>query len=142
MNHFLKAISVACISVACISTALADSPPAQPMPQPNFKQMDEMIAARNQMLKERLKITSSQEAAWKIYTDATRLKPDAFGPRPDMAALQKLSTPERVEKLRALTKQQVELMTSSNDKRFNAILALYASLTPEQKKIYDSENAF
>lgn len=103
--------------------------------------MEEMHAKRMAELKTRLKITPAQEDAWTTFT--TAMKPPARDAkqRPDRAELDKLSTPERVDKIRALRTQHMADMQAAMDKRDEAIKTFYAVLSPEQKKLFDAEHA-
>jgi Spy/CpxP family protein refolding chaperone len=104
----------------------------------NPQRMQHWIEKRNAALKAHLKITSEQESAWTAYTDA--LKPPAamIGKQAEMAEIAKLPTPERIDKMKALHTQHVSDMTAAMDKRGAAVKALYAALTPEQQKVFDS----
>lgn len=97
--------------------------------------MEALIAKRSAELKAKLKITAQQESAWNTFT--TAMKPPAREtlPRLDRAELDKLTTPERIDKMRSLRNQQLAAM----DQRDDATKAFYAALNPEQQKIFDSE---
>lgn len=102
--------------------------------------MEQMHAKHLADLKAKLKITASQEAAWKTFTDA--MKPPAdMGKRPDRAELDKLSTPERLDKMQALHKERMAVMDTAMEKRNAATKAFYAALSPEQQKTFDAEHA-
>ena len=96
--------------------------------------MDKRLAE----FKVKLKITPAQEAAWTSFS--TALKPT---PRPDMAAtkaeMDKLPTPERLDRMRALRTQHMAEMNSRMDQRAEATKSFYAVLSPEQKKLFDDE---
>lgn len=83
-------------------------------------------------LQAKLKLSPEQEAAWASYTAA--MKPPVQAQRPDRAELDKLSTPERLDKMRALRQQHEAAM----DQREQATRTFYAALTPEQKKTFDA----
>ena len=104
--------------------------------------MDEHLTA----LKSRLKITPAQEGAWNTFT-ATMTPPARMGERAtteqraDYAKdYAKLSTPERIDKMRVLRTQRMAEMTASMDQRGEAIKSFYAVLDPEQQKIFDAEH--
>jgi protein CpxP len=99
--------------------------------------MEALIAKRSAELKAKLKITAQQESAWTAYT--TAMKPPARETltRLDRAELNKLTTPERIDKMRSLRNQQLAAM----DQRDDATKTFYAALNPEQQKIFDSEHA-
>ena len=102
--------------------------------------MEQMHAKHLADLKAKLKITASQEAAWNSF--ATSMKPPAdMGKRPDRAEMDKLTTPERLDKMRALHKEHMATMEAAMDKRAEATKAFYAALTPEQQKTFDAEHS-
>lgn len=98
--------------------------------------MEERMAARQAVLKVRLKITSTQEAAWTAFTTAMKPSPDMLKRRADMhAEMGKLTTPERIDKMKAMRGERDAEM----DKHAAAVKTLYAVLTPEQKKVFDTQ---
>ncbi len=103
--------------------------------------MEQMMAKHMTELKAKLKITPAQESAWTSFTTAMKPSGHRMEQRPDRAELNKLSTPERIDKMRALRQQRLADMNAAMDKRDDAIKTFYAVLSPEQKKIFDSEHA-
>ena len=103
--------------------------------------MQAWIAKRQAELKAQLKITAPQEGAWNAFTIAMQppARPCAHMTPEQRAEFDKLSTPERIDKMRALRTQRMADMTANMDKRGDATKALYAVLTPEQKKTFDTE---
>lgn len=61
--------------------------------------------------------------------------------RPDRAEMDKLTTPERIDKIRALRAQHMADRNATMDKRDDATKAFYAVLSADQKKIFDAEHA-
>ena len=92
--------------------------------------MDQHAAA----LKARLKLTPAQESAWTTFAAAHKMPADMMAKRPDRAALEKLTTPERLERMKALRSQHMTAM----DQRDEATRVFYAALTPEQQKVFDA----
>jgi periplasmic protein CpxP/Spy len=92
----------------------------------------EHMTQRAADIKAKLKLTPEQEGAWNTYIAA--MKPAATPKWPDRAEIDKLSTPERLDKMRELRKQRDAEM----DKREDATRTFYATLTAEQKKIFDA----
>ena len=92
--------------------------------------MQERRAKRLGTLKQKLQITPAQEGAWNAWTAA--LQPVSFQ-RPDRAEFARLTTPERIDRMRALRAQH----EAEQDKRADATKALYAALNPEQKQTFD-----
>ncbi|MBU3737683.1 MAG: hypothetical protein FGM55_01870 [Rhodoferax sp.] len=86
-------------------------------------------------LKERLKITPAQEPAWTAFVGA--MKPPMAGTMPQRGELEKLSTPERLDRMKTMRQQH----QAAADQRDQATRALYATLTPDQKKVFDDRTA-
>jgi periplasmic protein CpxP/Spy len=97
--------------------------------------MQERIARRQAELKQKLQITPAQESAWTTY--AAAMLPPANLQRPERGEFDKLTTPERIDRMRAMHAARAAEM----DKRADATKAFYAALSPEQKKVFDSETA-
>lgn len=94
--------------------------------------MQERMARRLGELKQKLQITSAQEGAWTAWTTAvtpTRMQ------RPDRAEFAKLTTPERIDRMRAHRAQR----NADMDNRMDATKAFYATLSAEQKTTFDAE---
>ena len=105
--------------------------------------MQAWMAKRQAELKAKLKITASQEAAWTAWTTAMQ-PPAHMGQRPmpgQRAEMDKLTTPERIDKMHALRTERMAEMTAAMDKRGEATKTLYAALNAEQKKTFDAEFA-
>ncbi len=102
--------------------------------------MQARMDKRNAELKAQLKITSAQESAWTAYTAAMTPPAELMAKRPDPAEMAKLPTPERIDKMKALRTQHMSDMTAAMDKRAEATKALYAALTPEQQKVFDTSS--
>lgn len=103
--------------------------------------MAQMHAKHLSELKAKLKITASQEPAWNAFTESMKPPANLPGTRPDRAELDKLTTPERIDKMRALRKEHMAAMEAEMDKRAEATKTFYAALTPEQQKTFDAEHA-
>lgn len=99
--------------------------------------MQARMDQRFDALKTQLKITASQESAWTAYTTAMKPPASMMAKRPDPAELQKLSTPERIDKMRALHTERMTDMNAAMGQRGDATKAFYATLSPEQKKVFD-----
>lgn len=97
--------------------------------------MQERRAKRLANLKQKLQLTPGQEGAWSAF--AAAMAPPAFQ-QPDRAQREefdKLTTPERIDRMRAMRDRHMAEM----DKRADATKTFYATLTPEQKKVFDQE---
>lgn len=99
------------------------------------QKMAERHTQRMGALKEKLKLTPAQEAAWNSY--AAAMQPPARSARPamDRSAFEKLSTPERIDRMQTLQQARQSEMRQ----RGEAVKSFYAQLTPEQKKTFDAE---
>lgn len=120
-------------------TALSQAQPAQgpgaggPGPNSDMRaRMQERMGQRATDIKAKLKLTPEQEGAWNVYIAA--MKPSANAKWPDRAEIEKLTTPERLDKMRELRKQHEAEM----DRRDDATRTFYATLSPEQKKTFDA----
>jgi len=149
-RHLLTAGLMASLGLAAV--AQTQSPPAagagQAAPQTMQREhgrmdparmermrarMEERMARRLGELKQKLQIARGQESAWDTW--AAALKPTQFQPRPDRAALARMTTPERIDRIKAQRAQR----GAEIDKRLDATKAFYAQLTPEQQKVFDQE---
>ncbi len=103
--------------------------------------MQAKMDQRHAALKAQLKITASQEAAWTTFTDAHKPPAGMMGTQqPAMADMAKLTTPERIDKMKEMRTQRMGEMTAAMDKRAEAVKAFYAVLTPEQQKTFDAHS--
>ncbi len=121
--------------------ASAGSHPAERMGRHDPAKMQAWLAKRQAELKAKLNITPAQEGAWAAYTAA--MQPPARGARltPEQRAeFDKLTTPERIDKMRALRNQRMAEMAAAMDQRGDATKAFYAALSPEQQKTFDAEH--
>lgn len=99
-------------------------------------QRAERHAARMTALKTKLQITSAQESGWTAFAAAMQPPARTIAQRDQIRAeMEKLTTPERIDKMQALKAQRDAEMTQRGD----ATKTFYAALTPEQKKVFDAE---
>lgn len=145
MKFAPKRLFVAGLLTTMAAAAMAQTSPAAPaaadghamndrMGQRDPAKMKEHMAKRQAELKAKLAITPAQEPAWSAWT--ATLQPPATRPaRPSREEIAKLSTPERIDKMRALSAQRQAEM----DKRADATKAFYGALTADQKKVFDAE---
>ena len=134
----IAAVSISAVTVAAFAQV---PPPEGPHGRvPSAEQMarfEQMRAKRQAELHDKLKITASQEAAWKLFQDKT--KPAPFDPaaRPSKEEFARMSTPERLDK-------KLEFMRKREafaEQRVAATKEFYAALSPEQQKTFDAEFA-
>jgi hypothetical protein len=101
--------------------------------------MQAMVEKRLTTLKAQLKLTPDQEGAWNTFTTATKpATGKLMTARPDQAEMAKLTTPERIEKMKVLHTQHMTEMSTNMDKLGEAAKVFYATLTPEQQKAFDA----
>jgi Spy/CpxP family protein refolding chaperone len=86
-------------------------------------------------LKQKLQITPAQEGAWTAFAAAHQ--PPANAMRPDRDAMARMTTPERIDQMRAMRTQR----NAEMDRRMEATKSFYAALTPEQRKQFDEQTA-
>ena len=105
---------------------------------PNRAKMQERMAQRQAALKHSLELSPAQEPAWNTFI--TSMQP---GERParlgqlNRDEMQKLTTPERIERMRAQRAQR----HAQADRGADAALAFYAELNPAQQKTFDAHTA-
>lgn len=123
------------------TSAPAASPKGERMGRHDPAKMQARIAKHQAELKAKLKLTPAQEGAWTTFTAS--MQPPVHGARPDRAAMKaefdKLTTPQRIDKMRELRAQHMAEMNTAMDKRGEATKAFYAALSPEQQKAFDSQ---
>ena len=101
----------------------------------DLAKMQAMMDKRNAELKAKLKITPVQEGAWTAYTTAMKPPADMAKTHDAMRTeMQKLTTPERIDKMKAMRSTRDAEM----DKRSDAVKTFYTALTPEQKAVFDA----
>ena len=103
--------------------------------------MQARMEKRQAALKAELKLTPAQEAAWTTFTAALKPPADLLAKRPDFAELAKLSTPQRIDQMKALHTQRQSEMNAVMEKRGEATKVFYATLAPEQQKVFDAATA-
>ncbi len=145
-RHLIAAGLMAALGLAAVAQTAAPASPGAPAataaseghrqadPQKMQKRMERMqqrMAKRMAAFKEKLQLSPGQEGAWTAYTEA--LKPTARQQRPDRAEFARLTTPERIDRMRAVRQARAVEM----DKRADATKAFYAVLSAEQKKVFD-----
>lgn len=106
--------------------------------------MQARMARHQAELKAKLKITPAQESAWTSFT--TSMQPPARmmdSARPmvqQRADLDTLTTPERIDTMKAMRSQRMAEMNAEMDKRGEATKVFYAALSAEQQQTFDAEH--
>jgi hypothetical protein len=137
-QSLLTTVFVAGLSGAAFAAAPAAGNPG-PMMSGEHHQMEgdrlEHFQKRQAELHDKLKLDANQEAAWKTYIAA--IQPPANPPRQQPENWQKLTAPERVEKMLAMMQEREAQMS----KHLQAMKTFYATLSPLQKQIFDDNVA-
>ncbi len=121
--------------------AMADNGPNRHGPMDPAK-MAAQHTQRLADLKGKLNIDAAQEAAWATFTASMAPPTGMRLTKEQRAALKaemaKLSTPERIDKMKALRAERQSRMNTEIAKREDAAKAFYAVLRPEQKTTFDA----
>lgn len=102
------------------------------MPEMMQKRMTQRMEQRQATLKADLKLTPEQEPAWQTFVQA--MKPPAQTDRPNPAELDAMTTPQRLEKMKAMRAEREVRV----NQRMQAVQTFYSALTPEQQKVFDA----
>jgi len=102
--------------------------------------MQARMEQRQAALKAQLKLTAAQEPAWTAFAASYKPPAGMMDRQAAMADLAKLTTPERLDKMKELRAQHMGEMTAAMDKRAEATKTFYAVLTPEQQKVFDAQS--
>lgn len=88
-------------------------------------------------LKDKLKLTAEQEAAWNAFAESgpPGMHRMGGGRQAVRGEFEKLSTPERLDRMLALSDMRRARMLE----RAETVKAFYAQLTPEQRNVFDAE---
>ncbi len=144
LQHTLIAATLVFISAAASAQMMPNAPPPgraemqmhQPggWKQPDPAKMQAFFDKRMEKFKILLQLTAAQEGVWTSFAAAIR-PPSTLSARPDRAEIEKMTTPERLDKLHALRVARSAQM----DKREDATKTFYAALNPSQRKVFDME---
>jgi Spy/CpxP family protein refolding chaperone len=93
----------------------------------------EHFQQRQQKLHDALKLTAQQEPAWQTYIAA--IQPKQPVGRADRASFKDLPAPQRMEKWLEFSRARLQQQES----HLAALKTFYATLTPEQQKIFDQK---
>lgn len=97
--------------------------------------MRERMQRRIGEFKSQLKLTPPQEPAWAAFVSAVQPQGGTMA-RPSHGELEKMTTPERIDRMQAVQAQRAANM----GRRATATKTLYATLTPEQQKTFDDQS--
>jgi len=137
MNSYRKVaqslLLVAGLGAVAASPAMAD-PGCGPMGNHQERHV-KMMEQHHQQMHDALKLTPEQEPAWAKLLESEQPRPALSGGQPEDWA--KLKAPERAEKMLELSKARLVQMTE----HVAALKAFYATLTPEQQKVFEESHA-
>lgn len=140
-------IAAAALALAGFAAQAQTPPPAPagpgPMPMHEGRgqfdparmqqRMQERMQRRMESLKRILQLTPAQEGAWNAWTAAMRPSAQMMQQRGQREALERMTTPERIDRMRQLRAQR----NAEMDRRAEATKTFYAQLTPPQQKAFD-----
>jgi protein CpxP len=142
MNRTFHRHLVTCALLVGMGVVTAQAQPAAPAggPAPQARHFDpakmaERVNRHLAALKQKLQVSASQENAWNSFASA--MQPPTNMQRPDRQAMASMTTPERIDQMRAMRDRR----NAEMDRRAEATKTFYAQLTPEQKKTFDTETA-
>lgn len=107
--------------------------PGQFDPARMQQRMQERMQRRMESLKRILQITPAQEGAWNAWATAMRPSAQMMQQRGQREAFERMTTPERIDRMRQLRAQR----SAEMDRRADATKTFYAQLTPPQQKAFD-----
>ena len=105
----------------------------QQQQQERSERWQQRRAERMAAFKAQLQLTPAQEPAWTGFTAA--MQPGQRHARLDHEGMEQLTTPERIDRMRALRTQRA----AEADRRGDAVKAFYAALTAPQQKTFDAQ---
>ena len=141
----MKSIRTTLIATALITgltgMALAQNTPA-PVDNTRIGHMEKMREHKPERhsqhlaeLKSKLNLQATQEPAWNTFTQS--MQHPARMARPERASFEKMTTPERLDMMQAMKVQRDAHM----QQRADATKAFYATLSADQKQVFDQETA-
>ena len=104
-------------------------------PEQRQQFMKERMGQRLEAFKQKLQLTPAQEPAWNGFVQSMQPNAEPRHARLDWQGMDKLTTPERIDRMRAMHAQRGAEM----ERRGEAVKAFYAQLTPAQQKTFDAE---
>lgn len=150
MNILNKRIILSCAAISIASVAFlanANEPHSSDCKDQASKEqcmdahMDKDRAEHEKKLHDALKLTASQEPAWKTFTDSINQQMDSMHadhqPEPSHADMEKLSAPDRLQ--RHIDGMQKHLVTMQA--HLASLKSFYAVLTPDQQTTMNKDIA-
>jgi protein CpxP len=146
MKSYPKALLISLALLAPVA-AMAESGDAKPESGAysqgpggsRAERRERFMEERMAELRKELKLTAEQEANWNTWSAKMKeIKEAKKQSRPDHEAMKNLPAPERLEKMIALHKAK----TAYLEEALAATKTFYATLTPEQRKVFDEKTPF
>jgi len=106
-------------------------------PEQRQQFMKERMGQRLEAFKQKLQLTPAQEPAWNGFVQSMQPNAEPRHARLDWQGMDKLTTPERIDRMRAMHTQRGAEM----ERRGDAVKAFYAQLTQAQQKVFDDQSA-
>lgn len=145
-RNFVLAAMLAAASTTGVATLAHAAPPdtASTAPAVQKQQRDpvqmqqrraERHARRMDELKSQLQLSEAQQDAWNQFSSATQPPSAEQRQRFDRAEFEKLTTPERIDRMQ----QRADERQARMKQRGDAVKQFYGQLTPEQQKTFDAQ---
>jgi periplasmic protein CpxP/Spy len=106
-----------------------------PMKEGRQGAYQDRMKQRQAQLHQELKLNPDQEKAWEQFQASHPFMGNKMQ-RPDRATMEKLTTPERADKMLEMSRQHQEAMS----KHVSAMKTFYDTLSPEQKATFDKHS--
>ena len=143
MKSIRTTLIAASLLVGLSGLALAQTAPNAKSDGPHAERMQKMHAKMGERhaqhlteLKAKLKLEAGQETAWTTFAQSMQAPMHTMA-HPDRMAMDKLTTPERIDQMQA----HKAARDGEMQKREDATKTFYAALNAEQKKVFDTETA-
>lgn len=138
------AVSFGLAAVHAQAAATGDAPGHHGMEAPcGHHMMDKdigaMRSAHMSAIKKRLHLTPEQDAAWSQWQESTKPMDGMGHPDIKKADWAGLTTPQRLDKMRAMHEEHSQRMAQAIARHTEATKTFYASLTEAQQKTFDDE---
>lgn len=136
-KSIIAGVTVLSLGAAAFSAHAEEAPRKHPYAATKFDpaKRAERFEQRQQKLHDALTLNTDQEAAWKTYLAAIAPKQPAG--HAERAAFKELPAPQRMEKWIELSKTRLQ----QQETRLAALKTFYATLSPEQQKVFDEQTA-
>lgn len=140
MKSIRTSLMAGSLLIGVAGLTLAQTAPDVPGSQPRAERMEKMHAKMGERhtkhlaeLKAKLKLETGQESAWTAFEQSMQA-PAKTMKHPDRVAMEKLTTPERIDQMQT----HKALRNAQMQKRADAIKTFYAALNASQKKVFDA----